>query len=394
MTMMATPPHLRIINNYYDTRSGDAVFTLFPRLPTELRLHVWELSMAKQRLIHIDLMCMHPGDADPKHKYEAVVSNGVQLHTKLLRVSREARHAALKFYRVHMQCTMLRGGLCQWAPRLDESVPQPLYLNPEHDLLYIRTWGPAEHTFFAFIRDLKARDARRVGLGRLGLDASTIVALLGTSPDGADFRPFSHVRDVVFIMDSLYARFIHTVGGLRFNHSLPVLALPPAFDLATDPRPRHQLEADLKDTPVWEDLHQMREQMQQLFQAWGAPTSQGQGEKEEMQGTPSRLRERVLIAHNVHFAPHAPIVDTSTAATFLQKDYERGRELMDEYKLRVQPEETELQAEQETERDARPAVGFWLFDADAFMSRQMAGPNPAMVDLRGHWPELALSRLL
>ena len=45
----------------------------------------------------------------------------------------------------------------------------------------------------------------------------------------------------------------------------------------------------------------------------------------------------------------------------------------------------------------RLAVGFWLFDADAFGSLDRGEDLyrwKRTLDLRGHWPELGLSRLL
>jgi len=82
----------------------------------------------KQRLIKIELH--YPWDADEisagsasphpyslrnslnkfisSGKYIAVARNNIQLHRKLLRVSREAREVALEFYPIYMPCIMLK----------------------------------------------------------------------------------------------------------------------------------------------------------------------------------------------------------------------------------------------------------------------------------------------
>lgn len=57
-----------------------------------------------------------------------------------------------------------------------------------------------------------------------------------------------------------------------------------------------------------------------------------------------------------------------------------------------------VETEEELERVARPAVGLWLFDADAFGPLEEDDSNmyrwSRRLDLRGHWPELVLSRLV
>jgi len=399
---MDTPQHLSMINDYYNTSNrDDAGFMPFPQLPIELRLEIWRLSIVKQRLIEIQLYYhdAHSGDSE-EYKYIAVVGNGVQLHSKLLRVNREAREAALEFYRIHIPCVLLTGDNLARHHRsgdiefLDD--PQthlrPLYLNPEHDILHIKAPQPAEHTFIAFIHDLKTYDPRGIGLVRLALGTNTISALFeasnNTTLTQASASPFSNLRNLIFTMHGHVGRAIighlidHPAAGVRFNHSLPVKALAPAFDLAPDPRSKDQLGVDLRYICAFGDLCRMREQMQHVLQAWGIH---------------QKPRERVLFAYDLYsFEP--PIVDAKTAAAFLREEHENWLRVQVQRRFWVERagKTIPVETEEELERVARPAVGFWLFDADA------VGPPEEgdmfqikrTLDLRTHWPELALSRLV
>jgi hypothetical protein len=93
----------------------------FPRLPAELRLHVWLLYLRWHRMIEIDIYgCPEnkkPDSPSFRHYIDRnhlgrVISGGRYIVTirgheskttpLILKVNREARGAALRFYRVHL----------------------------------------------------------------------------------------------------------------------------------------------------------------------------------------------------------------------------------------------------------------------------------------------------
>lgn len=419
---MATPQHLRIINGYYNTCNGDAVFKLFPRLPTELRLHIWKLSIAKQRLIEIQLHYAEEGDdahsvttnalgkSLSNQRYIAVVRNSIQLHSKLLRVNREARQTALEFYRIHMPCVLLTadnlahhlqsGDSGYLDPSVARTSPQPLYLSPEHDILYIQARPPAEHTLVSFIHDLRAYDPLGIGLLRLALEQNTISALEEASAEqvaapvwDSFATTFSHLRDLIFMMDGHLGRAIMgplidvPAAGIRFNHALPIKPLTPAFDLAPDPRPLGQVEVDLACVVAFNDPHGMREQMRHVMQACG------------IHAETLAARERVLFAYALP-SYQSPIVDARTAEEFLREEYDGWLRTQVQRRRWVERagKTVPVETDEELERVARPAVGFWLFDADAdaFGPIEEGGMYrwKRVLDLRGHWPELAVARLV
>jgi hypothetical protein len=128
-----------------------STWTPFPRLPAELRLHIWLLHLGRQhRMIDLDLGPATDDDKDngpsPSQPYSdrnhlgRVVSSrrytlsirgrgslaDVACPTWLLRVNREARDAARSFYHIGLPL----------------SAGQVLYLNSEYDVVYIRPRRP------------------------------------------------------------------------------------------------------------------------------------------------------------------------------------------------------------------------------------------------------------
>src|SRR6185437_5313429 len=108
---MASLQHLRIINTSY-CLGEEVLFTPFSRLPAELRLCIWEISIERHRFLQIEVEPPSESGHVPPfsttnalnklisgRNYTATVQ-GLQLHRKLLRVNRESRQVALGFYRV------------------------------------------------------------------------------------------------------------------------------------------------------------------------------------------------------------------------------------------------------------------------------------------------------
>ncbi|KAI0530394.1 hypothetical protein GGR58DRAFT_493562 [Xylaria digitata] len=176
---MNSEQHLQIINS---VNRAPGSFLLFPLLPTELRINIWQLSLIRWRLIKIDLA---PGkdddslgqDEGPRYKrlnkfgnnisgirYQ-VTAKGQQILSKLLRVNSEARQAALRFYRVHIPCRLVLGDK-------EENVGI-LPFNPEFDILHIKP-GHGDHDFAHFLHDIRAYDIQNIGLVNLALDGNGV----------------------------------------------------------------------------------------------------------------------------------------------------------------------------------------------------------------------------
>src|ERR1700694_431322 len=155
---MSTPSHLQIFIPAYATADGESSFCLFPQLPTELRLKIWQQSLQRQRLIHVHLegptertVAQAVETSSSSHKrerYRAIVE-GYQVLSKLLRVNSESREVTLEFYRVHLQCTLKRGSIYE-----ETKAPGILYFNPEYDFLHISPEPPVKDTLVDFLYHL------------------------------------------------------------------------------------------------------------------------------------------------------------------------------------------------------------------------------------------------
>ncbi len=121
-----------------------AVFVRFPRLPVELRLHIWLLYLRRHRMIEVDISSAIDDDEPdiPESRYTdrnhlgRVISGGryilanrgrESIPTPLIfQVNREARGAALSFYQIHLPFP-------GWQHK-----KQVLYLNPKYDVVFVR----------------------------------------------------------------------------------------------------------------------------------------------------------------------------------------------------------------------------------------------------------------
>jgi hypothetical protein len=125
-----------------------SIWAPFPRLPAELRLHIWQLSLQQHRMIEVDIYptagdhadtpqyadrnhlgrivsCRSPSYTSRLRGHGSYAAYAASL-TPLLRVSREARAAALSFYHIHLPL----------------GIGQILYLSSEYDVVYVRPRPP------------------------------------------------------------------------------------------------------------------------------------------------------------------------------------------------------------------------------------------------------------
>ncbi|KAJ3549495.1 hypothetical protein NM208_g473 [Fusarium decemcellulare] len=129
-------------------------FPQFPRLPREIRLMIWELSLHRKRILHVDLTLLRPL---PEPWKWAPILWQQNMISKFFRVNSESRYAALRFYRVHLPCEYQCNG------RVEKNAT--FYFNPELDIIQITGWK----MFGWFAHSLWVNDPRHVGLINLKL---------------------------------------------------------------------------------------------------------------------------------------------------------------------------------------------------------------------------------
>ncbi|OTA54487.1 hypothetical protein K449DRAFT_417022 [Hypoxylon sp. EC38] len=395
---MVAPPHCARIFASADQASAVSLikFDLFPNLPPELRFKIWNSSLEHQRIIKVRLrnrvlmngLLARQGVTRPKtregERYSVVV-DGYHTISKLFRVTRESRDAALSFYRVHLPCWLVKD-----ATRDDAMKPGTLYFNPEHDFLYINT--DTGH-IANFLHDLKTlHDPEGVGLLNLAIDANGLTGGFGLCTiDHSTLDPpvqSSYIETLIKLQEVFFVQLQRT-GRLVFgygsgaltptnqlNLSFPIFAMEPNFN-RLDPDPR-SISWDLGKVFVNADTRSM-------ICAWGRLFYNYFGGH-----VVPETEYRVLLA----FAPMSHnVYDRHGAETWLkleEDDWARETSRDD------QPEQI---PDDDPETAVEAAFGFWLFPVDAFGALPRS-PNdrfrtegPRYLDLREYWPELALVNL-
>ncbi|KAI1164127.1 hypothetical protein F5B18DRAFT_671608 [Nemania serpens] len=410
---MDSKQHLQIINSVSrESRS----FPLFPSLPVELRLDIWEVSLKRWRFINITLAPKEGNraqDQDEGPRYEThntpgnivsgaqyqVTAQGPQLLSKLLRVSREARQAALHFYRVHLPCRLVMDD--------KEESSGILPLNPEFDIFHVRP-GRGDHDFAHFLHDIRAYDSVGVGLLNLALDLNDVDCL--TRIDIPDLEPASraaftqtlrNLRHVFFVSIENAGREylgmvlsgIHTNDRFEFHRSRPIMSLTPSFDrLARDPRQNmyRDLSRVYTGTP---DPRRMVCMWRELLHQWN------------ITHPPDEAPVYRFMVSTGWDTRRNDIVDRESAAEWLRHEDKRWHSNQLRYAdvITRSGYDLPLESPEELERAPRPAIGFWLFPIEAI------GPVPGpealedgngfvwkakrVVDMRQYWPELCLACL-
>jgi len=377
--------------------------------------------------------------------YTPTVLNGRFLHTKLLRVSRESRTVALGFYRVHFPCYLRieRPPTGQLGPRRTKSI---LYFNPEQDIIQL-TGVRADSTFVDFIHDIKAYDPRGEGVLHLALGGNSTYNicryLLGnksshnTSDHGENnnnhdqsalprlrYR-LNHHRHPKIAQDSLLSTLsnLHTliymanspcgraiIGplenfaevGVRFNRSLPIMPSISSFDLLPAD-PRDNIAEELRWVLTAQtDPRSSRHLWHEMLRTLGIPlpspaatrdvtTGNAEGEGEGDGGTGGQgLVEQVLFAFDRGHDHSVTSIDSAT--DFVIDENASWQVTLRTRAVWIRPHsEVVPETEEQLRSTVRPAVGFWLFPADALGESVTGHRRP--FDLTGHWPALGLARL-
>ncbi|KAI4186866.1 MAG: hypothetical protein L6R41_003192 [Letrouitia leprolyta] len=411
--------HLEILNLSYHPADEGTKFTLFSRLPKELRLAIWRRTLQHHRIVKIKLAGLRgwTGTEQPCHAQNEqeqaaamasigreeryrVIFKGSQILSKLLRVNRESRQEALTFYRVHIPCQFKRSGMKE-----DAGTFGTLYFNPEYDFLRIIPYMPVKDTLVDFLYHLKtAYDARGIGLLNLALEENDLTANDLYSLNLSDLEPkfkntfletFTQLREVFFVEAPRFGRQVTgyqsglLTGETWFNRSFPILAAVPAFDrLPRDPRPIHE---DLTRVIVsgGSDPRYTFDRWLDNLAKWGV--------------SPQGVQYRFLTAFDTTNLGGVS-TDLTSARKYLQGEDDRwnGREpWQSDTRIRIGAKHEDWKDEDLT-KAVQPAFGFWLFPIEALgairASANQNGENTPsrdsrVKDMTGYWPELALSRL-
>jgi hypothetical protein len=156
-------------------------FHLFPKLPLELREHIWMLSLPEHRLIKVTVAAAdqiydstyhsrddrsndtNPAPYESKNELENIVSGAnyrlhlgsTITHSPLLYVNHEANAAVHRTYRVRIPIT-------QRVPHADAS---RLQICPERDTILVAVEREEDTAYFAdFVHDTMAYDPEKKGI--------------------------------------------------------------------------------------------------------------------------------------------------------------------------------------------------------------------------------------
>ncbi|KAM0467410.1 hypothetical protein ACHAP7_011977 [Fusarium lateritium] len=383
-------------------------FTLFSKLPYEIRVAIWKSSLQVQRIIkihvhwHMQYVANRAYNGLPVPPMERrkdgpayyPVVQGFQVLSKLLRVTRESREAALSFYRVRVPCWLTHG-----ISKSNLWVPGELYYNPEYDFIHLQQDNVDIIEFMCKLKTIY--DPRHVGLRNLALCGS----LLGGRAQGL------HIIDPSTVTPETLRTFKQMVSGLEevwfvsiqrvgrqligyetgwpsiyktfFERSVPITAMPLRFDrVGPDPR---AIGNDLSH------LHLLNPKF--LYNAW-------QNVLEKFEIEPSEIQYRFLFT----FSPSSDeIYNRTDASNWLQKedDIWTGKQKSDGpfsslHLTKTPASETPAFKNENLELAVLPVIGFWLFPVDAFPEGyNSTSPDNEIkkVDVRGYWPDLAILRL-
>ncbi|KAI0855123.1 hypothetical protein F4860DRAFT_497356 [Xylaria cubensis] len=412
---MASQRHMQIINPVHK-ESGS--FTLFSLLPPELRIEIWQLSLHRSRLINVELAPhrrsqrnQEPPSRGTQNEQDRLFSvknysitvNGTHLLSKLLRVSTEARQAALQFYRIHLPCRF----------ELDQKEGfGMLPFNPEYDILHVHI-AMRGYNLVEFLHDLRVHDPQGVGLLNLALEHDDVSSLMIIKPFNLDPAPWASFTDTIANLREFYflclekaGRIhlgprggIHTVTGYEIHRSRPIMSTIPTFDrLKRDPR--DGMTRDLSRVFVGTfDPRLMVWHWEYLLKKWHI---------HHLDRSPEY---RFLVASgwgNGRMANKRKKISGRDSATeWLQDEDESWEQGQQRHAAGIVRRGGTVPVESpgELEHVPRPAIGFWLFPIEAI------GPHPGpeslidpehfgfgwepkrVVDMREHWPELCLTSM-
>lgn len=135
------------------------VFTLFPKLPIELRLKIWEEACYNERDVHVVVILLFE---DLHNEYKPVFGyRSSSILTAVLHTSSESRQEALKYYQLSLgtEFEIVTRGI-----RASTKIEPTVYINPDSDRLWLRGTNLSYEATIHFF----ASGVRRVALDAEG----------------------------------------------------------------------------------------------------------------------------------------------------------------------------------------------------------------------------------
>lgn len=404
-------------------------FFLFSALPTELRLRIWRVALERNRIIrvfvasHLDIEADSAGDDDaevecrsqtsamPPHLIRSipriygseihytVVADGYDLVHSLLSVNTEARHVALRFYRMRMPCIFGGNDSKKWVDSLcAAAIPPPgkswshgtLYMNPEFDFLlrlgsdetYGRNLKGREDVTIDFIQRFKTvYDPDGVGVLNMVVNMEALKSFNGVlkqsslaSASTEAFREtFSRLRQVWFLdlCPTGHGLGHNTLSqpGIRpfFSYSYPTMVSTPNFDrLPRDPRAINLVK--VPSFRIRPGVETFFPQWKRLMEAWGVFP----------EGRAGTTEFRLMLAADSR--PFGQSYDQTGAWQCLGTEKHRF--------------DAAVAGRDDVAVDTvSPVFGFWLFPTTALppdIGQTAAWVQLVAMDMSASWPELGV----
>lgn len=436
MASKETKKHLTLFNAEFPDKRDGETFDLFPSLPAELRLRIWEAALCRYRLLSLELYpndIANPGpqtetEEEPKEKYTIVVY-GPKINSKLLSVCSESRQAALGFHRIHLPCHHVASQNIGQTSRPKAGI---LYLNPEWDILQI---APDRWDSFAYLlHDMKTLDPQSKGLLNVAFRGGHVAMLSTLDISNQSSKmvrssfidTLSNLQQVFFISAASTGRVytgpntsnaVSRERGWEFHRARPIFSEIASFDrLEKDPRP-----IDLDLTRVFVGPSEPRKtvfQWLKLLDSWGIQES---GEyrflltcfNDRMNPTnefgKGRILDRDGASRWVEEEDRRWIESQRLATERLQKRLENPTRINGEAIIipdnnYYAPSRVPLESTEELEAAPQPAIGFWSFPIEVlgelpdrsmeFLAADFGtdgGRHKRVLDMSEYWPELFLS---
>ncbi|KAI0895380.1 hypothetical protein F4806DRAFT_79949 [Annulohypoxylon nitens] len=261
-------------------------FTLFPRLPIELRHKIWHFAFAQPRIIKVSIYsreqideCLRlarlPVQGNANNTTYSVVVSPHQIGNKLAHVNKEAQLFARDFYRGRIHFWHITG------EPFSQTVKNGFFdFNPEHDFIELENVNCAIGNSVAFISHLKTiYDPRGIGLLNLAVGYDTLRQLRHYDPsaDHINFR-----NTVAEVLNQLQEIFFISSGLPCHQNWYPSHApegpnsWSPEFPVCADGAASsfHRLRHDPRDIDqyLWKSLVDGAQFMRRnsMFEAWVA----------------------------------------------------------------------------------------------------------------------------
>lgn len=320
----------------------------------------------------------------------AISAGGKGLFSKLLRINRDARDAALSFYNAHLTCRLAKDG-----EKLDlGTVAGTLYINPDFDFLQLT--GDVGQNAAPFLHHFQATvDPSRRGVRNMALSMNRLLDLCHSpgmeTHDGDVGRSMAETLrslDEVWFVDRVGpTRFIPGIArtlkpdGSVLTRSYPLTTYGTVFDrLPRDPRP---IEADLSQIYVDRGLVDSPRKWSHVLDKWGVAGEDA-----------SVTRYRYHLSCSAH---GGPIRDRGSAEAVLRRDddYWSGR-LDESMYSAADPVPCTIPKLRDVDLSvaARPALGFWLFPINQIPEDSDCPGAINIKDLSGGCPELCLMDIM